>query len=122
MQKSSLDRLRHIRDECLYLESRTARHSKEQFLSDEDLKRAFVRSLEIIGEATKQIPAEFREQHSDLPWRLMSGMRDRLIHDYGGVDYDIVWQTSTEDVPSLLLQGLKTFSGNSVKGVVKHSA
>lgn len=74
----------------------------ENFLANEDLKRACVRSLEIIDEATKQIQADFRETHPELPWRLMTGMRDRLIHDYGGVDYEIVWQTVTEDVPDLL--------------------
>ena len=77
-------------------------HQTHEFLASEDLKRAFVRSLEIIGEATKQVPQQFREEHPDLPWRLMAGMRDRLIHDYGGVDYEIVWQTITDDVPNLL--------------------
>ena len=60
--------------------------------------------IEIIGEATKQIPSDFRTQHPELPWRLMTGMRDRLIHDYGGVDYEIVWQTVTENISSLLQQ------------------
>lgn len=95
---------RHIQDECAYLASRAGTVSREEFLADEDLKRAFVRSLEIIGEATKQISAEFRAQHPELPWRVMARMRDRLIHDYGGVDYGLVWQTSTEDVPPLLRQ------------------
>lgn len=102
MPKSPLDRLRHIRDECAYLTNRTRGLKRDEFLASEDLKRAFVRSLEIVGEATKQVPQEFREQHPELPWRLMAGMRDRLIHDYGGVDYEIVWQTVTEDVPTLL--------------------
>lgn len=102
MPKSPLERLRHIRDECVYLTHRTSDLDKDEFLTSEDLKRAFVRSLEIIGEATKQVPQPFREEHPELPWRLMAGMRDRLIHDYGGVDYEIVWQTITEDVPNLL--------------------
>jgi uncharacterized protein with HEPN domain len=104
MSKAPLERLRHIRDECAYLTKRTAGLGSEEFFANEDLKRAFVRSLEIISEAAKQIPAEFRQQHPELPWRLMTGMRDRLVHDYGGVDYGIVWQTSTEDVPTLLKQ------------------
>ena len=102
MPGSPLERLRHIRDECAYLSRRITGLQREEFLHNEDLKRAFVRSLEIIGEATKQTPADFRAQHPELPWRLMAGMRDRLIHDYGGVDYEIVWQTATEDVPGLL--------------------
>ncbi len=102
MQKSPLERLRHIYDECVYLTNRTRDLERAHFLASEDLKRAFVRSLEIIGEAAKQIPFDFRQRHPELPWRLMAGMRDRLVHDYGGVDYEIVWQTVTEDVPKLL--------------------
>lgn len=102
MPASPLERLRHIRDEAEYLTQRTKDLRREDFLTNEDLKRAFVRSLEIIGEATKQIPSDFRQSNPDLPWRLMTGMRDRLIHDYGGVDYEIVWQTVTEDVPDVL--------------------
>ncbi len=104
MSKEPLERLRHIRDECAYLAGRTAQVEREDFMANDDLKRAFVRSLEIIGEATKRIPPNFRQQHPELPWRLMAGMRDRLIHDYGGVDYGIVWQTVTEDIPPLLKQ------------------
>jgi uncharacterized protein with HEPN domain len=53
-----------------------------------------VRSIEIIGEASKKIPADFKQRHSNLDWRAMAGMRDRLIHDYFGVDYDIVWDVA----------------------------
>ncbi|MCS7338880.1 MAG: DUF86 domain-containing protein, partial [Verrucomicrobiae bacterium] len=80
MPISPIERLCHIRDECEYLVMRAKAVSRAEFLSSPDLKRAFVRSLEIIGEAAKKIPAEFREGHPDLPWRLMAGMRDRLIH------------------------------------------
>jgi uncharacterized protein with HEPN domain len=102
MPKSPLERLRHIRDECRYLVDRTPNLNRESFFANEDLKRAFVRSLEIIGEAAKSIPEDFRSQHPEFPWRLMTGMRDRLIHDYGGVDYEIVWLTVGDDVPRLL--------------------
>jgi uncharacterized protein with HEPN domain len=74
---------------------------KAIFLRDETLKRAFVRNLEIIGEAVKQLPDEVKQRYSHLEWRAMAGMRDRLIHGYFGVDYDIVWDVVTNKIPEL---------------------
>jgi uncharacterized protein with HEPN domain len=73
----------------------------ETFTSDETLRRAFVRSLEIIGEATKKIPPDFRSEHPHINWRAMAGMRDRLIHGYFGVDYEIVWDVVQNRIPEL---------------------
>jgi uncharacterized protein with HEPN domain len=74
------------------------------FSADETLRRAFVRSLEIIGEAAKHVPADFRAQHPRVEWRAMAGMRDRLIHDYFGVDFELVWDVVRERVPTLRAQ------------------
>jgi uncharacterized protein with HEPN domain len=63
-----------------------------------------VRSLEIIGEATKNIPADFKVKHDTIKWKEMAGMRDRLIHDYMGVNYTIVWDVITNKIPDLLHQ------------------
>ena len=63
-----------------------------------------MRSLEIIGEATKNIPADFKAQHETIGWKEMAGMRDRLIHDYMGVNYTIVWDVITNKIPDLLEQ------------------
>jgi uncharacterized protein with HEPN domain len=71
------------------------------FARDETLKRAFVRSMEIIGEASKKIPGDVKAMQPDIDWRKVSGMRDRLIHDYFGVDYAIVWDVAKNKLPEL---------------------
>ena len=78
------DYLRHILVEADYLIGRSAGLSYEAFFADETLRRAFVRSLEIIGEAAKKVPDDFRLSNPMIEWRAMAGMRDRLIHDYFG--------------------------------------
>lgn len=101
MSPPSLEYLRHILDESAYLVDRAKGLSKAEFMQDETLKRAFVRSLEVIGEATKRVSAELRQKYSHIDWRAMAGMRDRLIHDYFGIDYDIVWDVVTNKMPTL---------------------
>lgn len=71
-------------------------------MSDELLRRAFVRSIEIIGEAAKHVPEDFRASHAEVPWRVMAGMRDRLVHGYFAVDYDIVWDVAANHAVALL--------------------
>lgn len=105
MSKQPVEYLKHIRDECLYILSITSKGiTKEKFLNDETLKRAVVRSLEIIGEATKKIPADFKIKWDKVKWKEMAGMRDRLIHDYMGVNYSIVWDVIKNKIPELCQQ------------------
>jgi uncharacterized protein with HEPN domain len=73
----------------------------DEFLKDETLKRAAVRSLEIIGEASKKIPVDQKLRWPGIPWKNMAGMRDRLIHDYMGVNYLIVWDVMENFIPEL---------------------
>ena len=104
MSKSHLEFLRHILEEIDYLLQACEGLEKDTFLINGTLNRAFVRSLEIIGEATKKIPASVRSKYPEIEWRLMAGMRDRLIHDYMGVDYDIVWNVVVKKIPVLRSQ------------------
>ena len=101
MSKEPIEFLKHIADECSYLLSINKNLSKDDFLNDETLKRAVVRSLEIIGEATKKIPADFKIKWRSIQWKNMAGMRDRLIHDYIGVNYSIVWDVFYNKIPKL---------------------
>ncbi len=101
MSFEPLEYLRHILIEADYLVEQCDSLSKEQLLANETLRRAFVRSLEVIGEAAKKVPDTFREQHPEVEWRAMAGMRDRLVHGYFGVDYELVWDVVKNKVPVL---------------------
>ena len=104
MSKEPIEYIRHIHDECLYILSVSQNLSKDEFLDNETLKRAIARSLEIIGEATKKVPADFKVKWNSIHWKNMAGMRDRLIHDYMGVNYSIVWDVIKNKIPELQLQ------------------
>lgn len=93
--------LKHILDEADYIIKKSKNLEKDNFLKDETLKRAFVRSIEIIGEAVKRLPDDFRKKHNAVDWKAMAGTRDKLIHDYFGIDYEIVWDIVVDEIPEL---------------------
>lgn len=71
----------------------------EQFTEDEKTQFAVIRAIEVIGEATKNIPDPIKTNYTSIPWRNISGMRDKLIHAYFGVDMEILWKTATKEIP-----------------------
>jgi len=101
MKRVFSDYIRDILEECLYLTRKAENLKLKDFLQDEDFKRASIRSLEIIGEASKKVPKEVREKYSSIPWKEMAGMRDKLIHEYFGVNYFVVYETIKRDIPEL---------------------
>lgn len=83
------------------IEEYTKGMSYAKFSKDDKTLDAVVRNLEIIGEATNQMPDTFKEKHTDVPWRKIISMRNKVIHEYSGVDVEILWQTLKEDLPEL---------------------
>ena len=73
----------------------------EQFATDSRTIKAVIRSIEVIGEAVKNLPDEIKSQRPEVPWREMARMRDKCIHFYFGVDYEIVWMAATKSIPEV---------------------
>ena len=101
MSKQPIEYLCHILDECRFILTATSGMTKDQLLENEVMKRAVVRSLEIIGEASKKIPADVKLKWHTISWKNMAGMRDRLIHDYVSINYSIVWDVVLNKIPEL---------------------
>jgi len=93
--------LQHILEEINFLIKQTEGISFDTFMGDELLKRASARSLEIIGEAAKNISTEFKKRHAGIEWKKLAGLRDKIIHGYFGVNWDIVWDVIKNKMPEL---------------------
>ena len=92
--------LRHIMEAIDRIRSYTSA-GRGAFGQDLKTQDAVIRNLQIIGEASKKISAEMRDAHTDVPWKNMTGMRDRVVHDYFGVSLDIVWDVVENHLPAL---------------------
>jgi len=104
MLRNDLIRLHHILDAAREAVSLAQGRSRKDLDIERTLNLALVRLLEIIGEAARGVSADMREAHSEISWKKMSGMRDRLIHGYFNVNLDIIWQTVTQDLPPIIVQ------------------
>ena len=91
--------LRHILGAISDIETFMEGVSKEEFFENKEKQYAVLRALEIIGEATKNLSKELKENYPKIPWKDIAGMRDKLIHKYFGVDLELVWETIKRDLP-----------------------
>ena len=82
----------------------TAGMERAAFLEDEKTVDAVVRNLEIIGEASKQVPEDFKVLHPAVPWAQMAGLRNRIVHDYAGIDLELIWEIVQHSLPALRRQ------------------
>lgn len=92
------DMLDHAREATTFTQGR----SRGDLNTDRVLSLALVRLLEIVGEAANRVPVEVQDRYTDIPWREIIGLRNRLIHGYGAIDLDIVWRIITADLPPLI--------------------
>jgi uncharacterized protein with HEPN domain len=83
------------------IESYTERLDFSEFSKDIKTVDATIRNFEIIGEAVRHIPSDIKKQHPDIPWKIMTGMRNKLVHEYFGVDKKVLWKTIKADLSSL---------------------
>lgn len=93
--------LDHILECIARIEEYTANITSAEFFKSSQLQDAVIRRIEIIGEAAKNVPDEFKNKWPDIPWKQMAGMRDILVHEYFGVDLDLTWQVVKEDLSKL---------------------
>lgn len=104
MKKTPAIFLEHIIESINLLEAYIKHSSKKDFYAAGQIQDAVLRRLEIIGEAVKNLPADFRNEYPDVAWQKIAGMRDFLIHEYFGVDIELVWNTLKKDLPVLKKQ------------------
>jgi len=101
MNREYLDYLQDILDSVNDIEIFIEGMNFQEFEKDRKTVNAVVRSLEIVGEAAKKVPDEVKEKYTDIPWKNITVMRDKLVHEYFGVDEEIVWKVVSEEIPAL---------------------
>ncbi len=107
MKRDETIYLQHILDAIAKAEDYLQDVDEASFLTHSLVQDGVIRQIEIIGEATKRLSNELRQQYAHVPWEDLAGMHDKLIHDYFGVDLDKVWLTAIEDLPALQIEVAK---------------
>jgi uncharacterized protein with HEPN domain len=92
----------HMLDMAQKAVGKTQALSRSTYEADENLRLALTHLVQIIGEAARNVSRDFCDEHTEIPWADIIGMRHKVVHDYLGVDEDIVWQVVTEDLPKLV--------------------
>ena len=103
-KRTDVDTLRDIREAIRRTQVYVSTMTFEQFLADIKTQDSVVRNLEVMGEATKNLSVQMRNKYPDVPWKDLAGVRDKLIHHYFGVNFDIVWNIVTVELPVLASQ------------------
>lgn len=93
----------HMLDMARKAVGKTQSLPREAYDADENLRLAVIHLIQVVGEAARQVSREFVDRHPEVPWADIVGMRHKVVHDYLGVDEDIVWQVATADLPTLVL-------------------
>jgi len=98
-KRGDKDYIGDIKDAIDKIRRHTKGYTFEKFVGDDKTQDAVIRNLEVIGESIKNISATLKNKHPDFPWKDMAGLRDKLIHHYFGINFEIVWQVVTEELP-----------------------
>lgn len=112
--RTDTELLYDIQEALRRIKTYTHEMTYKEFLEDTRTQDAVIRNLEIIGEATKKLSMELRNRYPNVPWKQMAGARDRLIHNYFGVDLEVVWKISTAELSDLTLEITKILGGNFI--------
>lgn len=112
MLHSNLELVNHINDECEFILKHTSNLTFDSFYENKLLLKAIERCLSIIGEAANKVELEFASKYPEIEWRKIAATRHIIIHNYTGVDYEVMWEIITEDIPELEFQIKKIIKQN----------